>query len=296
IIAIGFFTYSDLRDAISRNNLKLPDLHDARELVRGDPLLKLDQLLGTALDGVYRPSEIYLRLMQKLTAPNFGTRVGRWITRYITLPFGAALLALEGIDLIFRESYKYIDSGAYNPVFGPLSVLLGYWSPSYPQSSSPSVAPALLGLLGVFLLCVFNSATFRQELGTVVSQAYWGFRWIFFDLPTRLVPWPALRAILKSGPFQLFYSVCFLPLLVCGLLWWFFQEAFDNRWRAAGIFLALEVLFNSRPGQAAGEAATRGSLRVFDWFRSGLIPGLFRFIVRLFKQITDGVEYVLYSV
>jgi hypothetical protein len=130
----------------------------------------------------------------------------------------------------------------------------------------------------------------------VLAQTYRLFRWIFFDLPMRLVPWPAVRALLKSWPFQLFYSVFLLPLLVCGVLWWFFPEAFQNRWRAAAIFVAIEVLFNSRPGQAAGDAATRGSLRVFDWFRSGLIPGLFRFIVRFFKQITDAVEYVLYSV
>ena len=75
ISEIGFFTFSDLRDAISRNNLKLPDLFDPVELVRGDPLLRLDRLLASSpLDGVYRPSEIYLRLMQRVTAPNFGTR------------------------------------------------------------------------------------------------------------------------------------------------------------------------------------------------------------------------------
>src|SRR5262249_46953634 len=176
ILVIGFFTYSDLRDVVSRNNLKLPDLHDPRELVRGDPLLRLDRLLATALDGVYRPSEIYLRLMQKLTAPNFGTRFGRWITRYVTLPFGGALLILEGIDLIFQETYKLLG-GAYKAIFSPLRVLLDVLNHAAERHATGQpiydpqqlYAPALLVLLGVFLMLVINSASFRRELGSLTA-------------------------------------------------------------------------------------------------------------------------------
>jgi hypothetical protein len=157
-------------------------------------------------------------------------------------------------------------------------------------------APVMLGLFGVFLMLVINSRTFRRELGVVLRGTGQAIRWLFFDLPTKLVPWPMLRALLKSWPFQLFYSVFFLPILFCLLLWWVLPDAFANPWRSVGIFLAVEIIFNSRPGHAAGDAITRGGLRIFDWFRSGLLPGLFRLIVRLFKQITDGVEYVLYSV
>jgi hypothetical protein len=306
ILAIGFFTYSDLRDAISRNNLKLPDLRDPRELVRGDPLLLLDRRLSNALDGVYRPSEVYLRILQKLTAPNFGTRFGRWFTRFVTLPFGGALVILEAIDLIFKETYKLWDI-AYTPVFGPLSVLIDVIKqPSLrrdevtPFYENPQLyAPILLGLLGIFLMLLTNSSTFRREVRAFIGKLGRGTCWIFFELPTRLVPWPMLRRLLKSWVFQIFYSVFFLPIVFCLALWRIFPGIFGdpmNPWRAVGIFLIVELIFNSRPGHAAGDAVTRASLRIFDWFRSGLLPGLLRLIVRLFKQITDGVEYVLYTV
>jgi hypothetical protein len=306
ILAIGFFTYSDLRDAISRNNLKLPDLRDPRELIRGDPILQLDRRLSTALDGVYRPSEIYLRLLQKLTAPNFGTRFGRWFTRFVTLPFGGALVILEGIDLIFREVYKFWDAG-YTPIFGPLTVLIDVLrqTPFNGQGSWPILetnqlyAPILLGLLGIFLMLITNSSTFRRQVGVLLGHVGGGIRWLVAELPSRLVPWPVLRRLFKSWAFQIFYSVFFLPILFCLALWRIFPRIFDepiNPWRVAGIFLIVEMIFNSRPGHAAGDAVTRGGLRIFDWFRSGLLPGLLRLIIHIFKQITDSVEYVLYTV
>src|SRR5262249_46561622 len=39
----GFLTIGDLRDALSRNQLKLPDLAGAGEFFRGDPLLRSDR-------------------------------------------------------------------------------------------------------------------------------------------------------------------------------------------------------------------------------------------------------------
>ena len=41
----GFLTMSDVRDAISRNQIKLPDLRGAKELILGDQLLKIDRKL-----------------------------------------------------------------------------------------------------------------------------------------------------------------------------------------------------------------------------------------------------------
>ena len=130
IIEYGFFTFSDLRDAISRNNLKLPDLADPVELVRGDPLLRLDRLLASSpLDGVYRPGEFYLRTLQRVTAPNFGWRVGRLLTRYVTIPFGAALVILEGVELLIGFVCGLFGWIHY-PLFGPISVLAGLLFPA----------------------------------------------------------------------------------------------------------------------------------------------------------------------
>ena len=96
IVELGFLTFSDLRDTISRNQLKMPDLHDPYEFARGDPLLRLDRHLATALDGVYRPGEIYLRWLERLTAPAFGTTIGRWLVLFVLLAVRRSRRAAPG--------------------------------------------------------------------------------------------------------------------------------------------------------------------------------------------------------
>ena len=49
IVERDFLTMSDLRDGISRNNLKLPDLESGRQFFSGDQLLEADRRLGQSL-------------------------------------------------------------------------------------------------------------------------------------------------------------------------------------------------------------------------------------------------------
>ena len=55
-VALGRLSLGDLRDALSRNDLKLPDLSRA-DLRGGDALLRADRILAQSLDGVYRRGE-----------------------------------------------------------------------------------------------------------------------------------------------------------------------------------------------------------------------------------------------
>ena len=103
ITAAGFFTFGDLRDAISRNSLKMADLADPQEFVRGDPLLRLDRRLATLLDGVYRSGEVYLRVLERTTSLLFGTKSGRFVTTNVLLPFGGALAVLFGLQHFIAE-------------------------------------------------------------------------------------------------------------------------------------------------------------------------------------------------
>jgi hypothetical protein len=359
ISEFGFFTFSDLRDAISRNNLKLPDLVDPGELVRGDPLLRMDRLLASSpLDGVYRPSEIYLRLMQRLTAPNFGTRLGRFVTRYLTLPFGAALVVLEGIDLIRYEGCRLLGS-VYHPLFGPISVLSALLFPrkpveafgpvqflsqsfaaqglapagapvgamaqqvsaagvlesaTYAQRLSPPdpttggpwvgppplpvLAPALWLLVGLLALGLFYSPALRRAFVLVGTWVYRVGRRVFVDWPLRALPWPALWRFLKSWPFQLVYSLVLKPLPFFLLLWWLFHRTFPTWGWGANVllFFLVMVVMNSRPGRGLEDASSRGIMQSLTWLRAGLVYGLLRLIIQVFKAITDGLEYVLYTV
>src|SRR4051812_29687082 len=87
VVETGFLAMGHLRDALSRNNRKLPDLGGPAEFLAGDRLLRADRRLGTVLDGVYRRGEVYLRALQRLSALAFGTGPGRLLTRYIALPY-----------------------------------------------------------------------------------------------------------------------------------------------------------------------------------------------------------------
>ena len=99
----GFLRIGDLRDAVARNRLKLPDLAGVGEFLTGDPLLRADRNLAYALDGVYRRGEIYLRMIQRFSSIFFGTPWGRALTLYLLLPFGGAFFAL-----MFAEELRHI--------------------------------------------------------------------------------------------------------------------------------------------------------------------------------------------
>ncbi len=118
IVDRGFLAIGDLRDAISRNNLKLPDLlspldfspddgilrrarrvsgwlwRGTADFLHGDQLLRADRRLALTLDGVYRRGEIYMRWMQRLSSPGFGTGLGRFLTRFAVIPFGGAFVTV----------------------------------------------------------------------------------------------------------------------------------------------------------------------------------------------------------
>src|SRR5204863_528543 len=70
---------------------------------RGDPLIRLDRRLATVLDGVYRPGEFYLRWLERIMSFNFGTRPGRLLTKYVTLPVGGGFLLLEILLIILSH-------------------------------------------------------------------------------------------------------------------------------------------------------------------------------------------------
>ena len=107
----GFLSMSDLRDAISRNNLKLPDVAGGLDFLHGDPLLRADRKLALALDGVYRRGEIYMRWMQRLSSLGFGTRLGRFLTRFAVVPYGGAFVAVAGVHEVWEIITRREEGG-----------------------------------------------------------------------------------------------------------------------------------------------------------------------------------------
>ncbi|MBU4271305.1 MAG: hypothetical protein KKA28_05525 [Planctomycetes bacterium] len=275
----GFLTMGDLRDAISRNNLKLPDLAEPLDFLRGDQLLRADRRLALALDGVYRHGEFYMRWMQRLSSLAFGTAAGRFLTRYAAVPFGGAYVALAGVHEVWKMILG-VEQSAAEPGFHP---------------ASPSVL--LLGLLILFLV---NSAGFRRAVGRFFTTAYRVFNALAIEPIRWIVQSRLLQQIVHSRPFTISFRFVVKPL-VWTVIVWRLVLLDEPSWRmspgaAVSIFLAFNLLLNSRLGRNAEEVAADWIVQ--GWHRFGLraITGLFWFVVDTFRRLLAVIERLMYSV
>src|SRR5581483_10905976 len=141
VVERGFLTMGDLRDAISRNRLRLPDLAGPREFLAGDRLLRANRGLALRLSGIYRRGEVYLRLLQRFSSLAFGTRPGRFLTLFLALPFGGAFVALDGAQHL-AAMFAGEDEAHEPHLSGPLHVVI----------------------LGTFLLALLHLPLFRAHI------------------------------------------------------------------------------------------------------------------------------------
>lgn len=99
----GALDFGDLRDTLARNQAKMADLRSPWEWLVGDALLRADQRFAEVLDGVYHRGEWYLRQLQRLQGPLFGTRWGRTTSKFLLAPLGGAYLALETVGYLLEH-------------------------------------------------------------------------------------------------------------------------------------------------------------------------------------------------
>lgn len=294
ILSHGYLTFSDLRDTISRNQLKMPDLRD-RDFVRGDPLLRLDRRLSSLLDGVYRPGDIYMRVLEHFTSMNFGTVLGRAITLWITIPFGGAALLLQVLGLlwhlIFKTDGNTLVGHIHRILVGPSKVP----SPA-DQPTDLSMHLILLGALGMALMALIHIEPLRRRCRRALRGAGRALRRVAIDLPLHIIRLSALQELIHSWQVQLLWLYVFKPALICTLIWVVLPPGLQRVQPMIAIFLGVTVLINSRLGEAATEGMKLGITSLADLIRAGLIPGLFRLVMRVSKQIIDRVELVLFSV
>ncbi|HYT91560.1 MAG TPA: hypothetical protein VEL76_22800, partial [Gemmataceae bacterium] len=314
IVEHGYLTYSDLRDAISRNQLKLHDLSDPQEFIKGDPLLRLDRRLAALLDGVYRSSEIYMRMLERVTALSFGTFTGRLLMRFVVLPFGGAWLALEMVVVVLQ----LFLSAPPNPVTPAVAAAAAVPAPGgavialagnvefacflgasttlhKPDPFAPVIFYSALTLLGFFLLALLHHQRFRRRCARATLKGLRAIRILLFDWPVKLCQIPALRRIVVSWSFQLVYWYVVKPLAVCVLLWVLWPAEFNALAKVLSFPLVLLIL-NSQIGHAVNEGLNQVLYRFFDQLRTGLLPGLIHLVTRVFKEITDKIEYFLFTV
>jgi hypothetical protein len=274
VIERGFLNIGDLRDALSRNELKLPDLSGPPEFVTGGPILRANRELAVKAAAVYRRGEIYLRWMQRLSALAFGTPIGRWLTLFVFLPFGGAYASI-----VFAQEILHLVR--------------------LPHHLHGHALLITVGAVGVFYLLLIHLSEFRRLVAEAVRHLWWVIRGILIEFPTAVYRFPLIRRVFDSGLFQFLFRCVLKPLPVAALTWvtlWGLDVG------PLGVFIGVaatlvgaSVFVNSRLGCDLEEQVADWGARQWEYYRN-LVPGLARLIADFFKRVLEAIDRALYSV
>ncbi|HVK87588.1 MAG TPA: hypothetical protein VM513_25900 [Kofleriaceae bacterium] len=266
-VSVGRLTLGDLRDKVSGNDLKLPDL-SVQAMREGDQLLRADRILATSLDGVYRSGEIYLRFLQKISSVLFGTPIGRLVTRFALLPLLGSLAVVEGLQHMVGPLMKKLFG--FEPVISTTTTQLGG-------------AAVLLVLLHV--------APARRALAWVLRMVWRVVKLLLYDLPGALWRQPFVRRVLDSVVVRWGVRPALLAAIVLPFV--------HGRWRwplAGGVLVLTAVALNSRLGQRAEERLADWTIHTGRQLTTRFLPGLFRWTLQVFGKLADLADRGMYRV
>lgn len=270
--------FTDLRDAVARNELRLPD-SGWRELVLGDRLAHFDRQARTALPGVYQPGEFYLKGLQQLSAPLFGSAPGRAITRFLLLPFGIAFISLEALAYLLsltpmaQEALHLVNVGSV------LGVGAGLWAALYTDRGRQAVTA-----LGRSCQWLFGKYLYQGLSRLMHWQRIVWLRQARMQKISRYLLEPALISLLVTLPFMgvadlLDHGSAEWPvfLLILGFI--------------LGMFLR-----NSRSGRQLLDDLMTRLITFWRQVRHTLAIGLVRWVIDWFNWLMHCVEQGLHRV
>jgi hypothetical protein len=264
---VGRLTLGDLRDAISKNDLKMPDL-SLTELKSRDQLLALDKILSRSLDGVYRSGEIYLRFLQKMSSIVFGTWAGRLLTLYLFLPLLGSLAVIEGLQ----------------HMVGPLVHKIWGFEP---QISTPMTRYGF----AAFLFLLLHVRPIRRVVWWIVRMIGRALRFVLWTIPITIWTHPIVRAYMTSTVHRWLVRPALVGAIVLP-----FTDGYA-RWIVAGsVFVLVAVTFNSRLGRRIEEQLTDWLVLSGRQFTTRIVPGLVKWILEVFGKLADVVDRALYRV
>jgi hypothetical protein len=285
IVERSFLMLGEVRDAISRNQLKEPDCSFG-SFVRGDAALRMNRRLIETLDGVYEPGDFYLRWILRFSHLMFGTAAGRFLTLFLIIPFGGAFVGLKGMDhlldfvLPFKSHLAPTDQDFVRPGKFPLHFI-------------PTLA------LGVFLILTIHIPSFRVAVWRGMKVLGQAIRWLFVDSVRQFLALPWVDRIFHSAAARLAMNFVVKPL-VPTLLFALFVPRDTALWQKAigltGMFLALNLMVNSRAWRNVEEM-------IFDAVREGwqrfgvrLIVNVFWLFIDFFRAFLQLIERMMYAV
>lgn len=311
VVHRGFLTIGNLRDSISRNHLKLSDLATFQQILKGDQLLRADRELSRLLDGVYNPGEFYMRWLQRLSSLAFGTRNGRFVTQYVAIPFGGAVVILEGLDHLAHfvsRLFIHVETDVEHIAAAAEHVTVDQAAAQFATEHAAGHEahvkifmswPTVLGL-GFFLLALMHVPSFRRGVVELLRLVWKIVRTTLYDTPQWFVKLPLVQGLLHSQPVVLFRRFLLLPLVATvglSLVSLPFYETWKSWWIGSGILgLVLCVVLNSRFGRDLEEVSSEYVMRLAHRFGVRFLMSLFELIMDTFKRVLEFIERLLYAV
>jgi len=293
-VAAGRLSIGNLRDAISHNDLKLPDLQ-RQDLRSGDELLRCDRSLARSLDGVYRRGEVYLRALHKLSSILFGTPVGRFLSLYLLLPFLGSYTVLEGVyhtvELIGKAFGPHVLPV---PATGDAAAALPWIQSIHDHTSRWSLviaAPATIALGAGFLFLLLHATVFRRGVVWLLRMVGRILRFALITVPRAVLRRPLVLRLLGSR----FSRWVVQPAIPAALAWWIADGW--PAWPIAGaVFAVFAVGLNARFGRRAKELIADAIVRGSVHFTSRIGPTIIRWILQIFSELLEQLHRALYRV
>jgi hypothetical protein len=296
IVENSYLNIGDLRDALSKNDLKLPDVA-MWDLLLGDRQLRADKKLDRSLDGVYRRGPFYLRWSQTISSLAFGTNFGRFLTQYVAMPFGGAYLALEFI----RHLALWISGKGHDP---HLHEALADDTVAHEAAKSAAHAGpswmfyAAVLLLGTYVLLLIHRPAFRAWTLATLSNLWRLTRQVFYEWPAQLLHSEIVQVILHSQTYAAIKSYVLQPAAVTGFVWlWLWMLGFPwNNARAANIFLLAALVLNSPVGRFATEVTSDFLVRLWHELRMRVFAAMFHWVMDVFNNLLSALDWAVYTV
>jgi hypothetical protein len=299
----GFIRIGDLRDAISRNDLKIDDPTLSEHII-GDELLRADVRLGDELDGVYRRGEVYLRGIQRVTGWAFGTPIGRWLSLFVALPFGGAFMAVAFAEYMVLEVGSILRFVKNLLPEDPTDEALYDMPEAHkPADHGITITPTTLGIvfaLGVFFLLLIHLPGFRRQVVALLTGAGHILRKVFIELPAEFWDTPFIRSIRRNRFVRFATRSLAVPAvgMVFVALTLAVLESGPNRitrW-SAFTFGLLTIVVNNPLGLRLQAWIIDGIESGWRIVRNDLIQGILSWVVWIFRIAVSWLERCLYAV
>src|SRR5207253_1856339 len=137
-----------------------------------------------------------LRGLLRFSALAFGTPAGRFLTRYLALPYGGAYIALKGLQHMAEMAARPLH-------LRPVALY----------------TPLHVAAVGTVTLALLHSARARRATWRVLAAVGRALRALFYDAPAWVLDRPLVRAVVDSHWFGIVARSLLVPAAIAGATW-----------------------------------------------------------------------------